>query len=643
MLNDQLLEHYVLNDSIKKYKGYKVKSPQETIGIIESYFAKMGLKVNYSPWANTFLRTFSTFQSGSAVLHPDGKENITLLRSNGKGVTPKLSQASACAELIERFAGYGLAFGLSNHYLAKIKIRDIWGRKAERNGMLGNFFPFHSVDTSELIPEDKKQYYHKLAKSVCYSLTRKKLFLYPEEFMVKIAGSNGLASGNTKEEAMLHGLFECIERLSGLYLLDLVPKCKRISIDTITHPTLKKIIKRVQDEGVIFEMLDFSFLFNVPVVITIFDHEEWDLSTIRYTNNLKQYPATFIGVDSNAEDAALRCFSEFLQGLFPIYDDKKFENQIRHQFSVADLEIPFEIREELRSPFVCFKNGNQPVSVDLHKYLNLKRESISIKNIVDLYDVNNKVEIERLIHILKDDKIEILVQDITNPIVPFPVAAVMLSGGKGYFSDIPLNGYDHLVLGVKDRGSRYALLDYKINKILSRSVLLDIFQKGEWCRDVNQDELIDLVITDLFGNGNDNFLWGVHLNKFYFLSLLYIRLKRYQEAMNCIDAALINYLDDLPSILAKAFISLKIDRVEEYDILLDYAEIINKDNIDLHKELKKFEDSVINPNPFDTIKDADSIETRPEIFEYYFFNYVDENIFTKTVLDELINKELMVS
>jgi len=638
MLNDQLLEHYVLHDSIKKYKGYKVKSPEETVGIIESYFAKIGLKIDYRPWTNTFLRTFSSFQSGSAVLHPDGKNTVKLLESNGKGVTPRLSQASACAELIERFAGYGLAFGLSKHYLTKIKVRDIWEKKAERNEVLGDLFPFHSVDTSELILDDRKQCYHSLAKSVCYSLTRKKLFLYPEEFMVKIAGSNGLASGNTNEEAMLHGLFECIERLSGLYLLDLVPKCKRISVDSFTHPTLKKIISRVQDEGVTFEILDFSFLFNVPVIITIFDHEDWDLPTFRYTNNLKQYPSTFIGVDSNAEDAALRCFTEFLQGLFPIYDDKKFENQIRHQFSVANLEMPFEVQEGLKSPFVCFKNGNQPVSVDLRKYLKLKRESISVKDIVDLYDVNNRVEIERLIRILKKSKMEVLVQDITNPVVPFPVFAVMLSGGSGYFSKVPLNGYDHLVLGVNDRASRYALLDHKIKKILSPSVLLDVLQRGEWCRDVRQDELIDLVITDVFGNGNDNFLWGVHVNKFYFLSLLYIRLKRYREAMNCIDAALIDYLDDLPSILAKAFISLKTDRKDEYEKLMDYAEIINKDNIDLHKELKKFEDPVISPNPFDTIKDADSVDTRPELFEYYFFNYVDENVFMKTFLDELLDK-----
>ena len=96
-MKDHLLKHYTLRDSIKKYKGYKVKSPEETIKIIESYFSKIDLDVKYIPFTKSILRGYSPFQSGSATLSPKDNDDITLLKTNGKGVTSLLSQASATA------------------------------------------------------------------------------------------------------------------------------------------------------------------------------------------------------------------------------------------------------------------------------------------------------------------------------------------------------------------------------------------------------------------------------------------------------------------------------------------------------------------------------------------------------------------
>lgn len=637
MLKDYLLDHYKLNDSIKHYKGYKVRSPEETINLIKSYFEKIDLTVKYVPLGKSALEGYSPFQSGNGLLNPKDNDNINLLRTNGKGVTPRLSQASATAELIERFVGYGKAPGLIKHYLSAMKIEEDWRKKAEKNDFFTQNFPFHSIVTLDYIPNSEIDKFHKMKKSICYSLTSKKLYSYPEEFLVKLLGSHGLASGNTKEEAMLHAICECIERLSGCYLLENLPKCNKISIDSITHPTLIQLIEVVKEIGVEFELLDFSFLFDIPIIITIFDHKKWSLSPIKYANLIKQYPLTVIGVDTDPEDAAMRCFTEFLQGLLPFQDAFSTECQIRKQFSISQIKIPYEIQNRLNTPYVCFRNNNQPASVDLSKYLKSDRKEVSIKEINNLYDINNKVEIERIIPLLRDKNIEVFIQDITNPILPFPVTATFLTGGNGYFSQIPLNGYFDLVIGTKDNDKRFLLLKQKISEILSPSKLFNIIQNRNWNTEIYQEDLLNLIINDLFKNGNNVSLWGEPIDKFYFLGLLYIRMKRYREAMNCVDAVLSNNLHNLYATLAKAYIYQKTNRIEDFNKIMDHAEQINFQKIDILQTLKKFDDPIFSPNPFEPCDQECNKKNNPKLCEKCFFNYASGDIFNRRIIDDVID------
>lgn len=99
-----------------------------------------------------------------------------------------------------------------------------------------------------------------------------------------------------------------------------------------------------------------------------------------------------------------------------------------------------------------------------------------------------------LVENLRKINIEVFVQDITNPILGFPVAHVMLSGGKDYFSQIPINFYSSLVLGTKDQNERFSLLNERIKRKLSPNRLHEIILEGKWCSDVNQQELIDIII-----------------------------------------------------------------------------------------------------------------------------------------------------
>ncbi len=86
-----LTEHYRLKDSIKDYKGYKVKSPDVTLKNINHAFDKIDLKTEYIPKENNLLRKFYPYKTGFSVLKPKSNDEIILLRSGGKGVTPILA------------------------------------------------------------------------------------------------------------------------------------------------------------------------------------------------------------------------------------------------------------------------------------------------------------------------------------------------------------------------------------------------------------------------------------------------------------------------------------------------------------------------------------------------------------------------
>lgn len=638
-IKNKLIGRYILRDSIKDYKGYKVKPPEETIKIIESAFDKMGLDVLYTPKKDPLLKTFHSFQSGTATLHPKDDKKIILLQTGGKGVTPKLAQASGIAELIERFTGYGQAQGNISNYLSAMKLEKIWGEKRKRNKFIEKEFQFHSMGTSELILNEKNVKYSKMTESVCYSLTEKELVRYPEEFITKLVGSNGLASGNTFEEATLHGLFEVIERLGGMYVLDKLPECNKISKETITHPTLKKLMKAISSVGITFELIDFSQIFNIPLIVTIFDHPKWNFQKSKFYVGPYNFPKMLIGVDSDSQDAAIRCFTEFIQTAMDINSMICTEKETRERFELSKLSSPSNYINFLKTSAVRDIDGNQPNSIDYSVYLKKAKKIVSITDINSIYDQNQKVEINRFIKNLRELNIEVLVHNITNPILKFPVVRVILQGREGYSSQIPLNGYNRLVLGTNNSNERYYYLKKSILKILSSNMVHKIIEKEEWCYNVEeQKKMSEKIIEDLFFSGFKTQLWGMPLDKFYFLGMLYLGRKKYEQAKNCFNASLYNNFNNIPSLIGLLHILSNQDVKEERKYVRDHIDIINTNYLDVDYELKELEKSRIVPNPFEPCDFQCHRRNKPHLCKNCFFNYVSENNFMKTFLDCLFNE-----
>ncbi|HEC86717.1 MAG TPA: hypothetical protein ENI49_02450, partial [Thermoplasmatales archaeon] len=535
---------YSIGDSIKHYKGYKVKPPEETISFIEKAFKDMGLKPIYVPNENLIVTGYTPFQSGTVKLFSVDNDKIALLQCEGKGVTPLLAKASGFAELAERFSGYGTASrGAVKYYLSIMKKKQLWLKKRELNKLVKKKFPAVHLKLYDMIPTEMRRGCDSLAKSICYSLTRDSFFCFPEELLVALEGSNGMASGNTLEEAIVHAICEYAERLGMMYLLDKQPRCNRIDRDSITHPTVKKLMRMVEDVGFSFEMIDLSFIFGIPIIAAIFDCQEWHFPSNPYTKVYCEYPKLIVNADTDPQDAVMRCFTEFLQIALPLGMATNLYYISKSKFTISGLSFPSYLTAYFNTLTPTIVNGNQPLSVNLRKYIKkLKRyeSKTLIQNIESIYDVNLRKEIEYLVERLKAVKIEVFVHNITNPLLKLPTVRVFFTGGKGYFSKIPLVGYRNLILRVKDERYRYLYFHEIIRRVLTGYSLPNILSRGKWCQSHNKllNEVIDHMVADVSINGLDPQIWRKNIEKFYFLGMLYLHEKKYKKAKKCFEASL---------------------------------------------------------------------------------------------------------
>ncbi len=84
--------------------------------------------------------------------------------------------------------------------------------------------------------------------------------------------SDGLASGNTREEALLHGLLERVER-DALTLWQVTPAAKRyrsaIDTKTITQPALRQALDKIDRAGLDMVLFDITTDLAIPCIVAL--------------------------------------------------------------------------------------------------------------------------------------------------------------------------------------------------------------------------------------------------------------------------------------------------------------------------------------------------------------------------------------
>ncbi|OWT33751.1 hypothetical protein BGI41_00690 [Methanobrevibacter sp. 87.7] len=235
--------------------------------------------------------------------------------------------------------------------------------------------------------------------------------------------TNGLASGNIIEEAVLHGIFEVIER-DAWSIFELTHKNgKEIDIDTITNPIILELLEKFNSESINIKLIDITNDIGVPTV------------TVSSDDNILKDPALLclgVGTHLDPNIAIIRALTEVAQS--------------------RATQIHGTREDTTRANFMR-KAGYERMKRINHQYFEEDDEKISIKDMNHLGTTSIKKDIEQCKTHLQDvgfDKI--LYTDLTRPEIGVSASRVIIPGAEVYTID-------------PDRlGKRYLKFVRKLNK-----------------------------------------------------------------------------------------------------------------------------------------------------------------------------------
>lgn len=224
------------------------------------------------------------------------------LGTNGKGTSKENALASAYAEFIERLQNLFLFDDYNDVvYLVPDKT------KVEKtvnfdNENLEKYFNKKLLIHKKL--KKNNEFYDENYLFPFFSIKEQKNYNIPYNILVRTKGSNGMAAGNTMEEALVQGLSEVCERyalkkiIEGELLLKEIPKESYLKYENI-----KKMILYYENNGFKIYIKDATLNGKVPVVCTIIE----DIKNNIFCPSFGAHPSFPIAIE--------RTLTEFAQGM----------------------------------------------------------------------------------------------------------------------------------------------------------------------------------------------------------------------------------------------------------------------------------------------------------------------------------------
>lgn len=289
--------------------------------------------------------------------------------ANGKGTTLELAKASAYAELIER---------LQSNMLNKKRITtNIIDKKHNIYGILLNT----ASDEYKKKFFDLDEIYFNVSEATNIKTNKKELI--PINAICSFCHTNGLASGNTFEEAVNQAIFEIFER--HCYQKCLEEDVLIRNIDISSYPLTqknKKMLTFLKQMGFEYYIKDCS-LGKYPVIGFLL----LDKKHNKYTFTM--------GSDTSFNIALSRCITEMMQGV----NFRELKQKMVSNFSMEDLMQEYGESFKSYNWLRCFNNNNGYLTKN---FFNNDYVNISELHFKD-YLISNKEVLNYLKMIIKEN------------------------------------------------------------------------------------------------------------------------------------------------------------------------------------------------------------------------------------------------
>lgn len=314
---------------------YKDRAPEETIKTVKKFFQNRDCEVVVTR------NEQSECGSWFCVINLQF-EGRMIARANGKGATEIYSLASGHAELYERFCNLintVFAIYTTNHKYREANFKEF-----------GYYFDPREKEVSYIdaisasprigyaingVTDTKgkfQKFYTELIDN--FIAIPYKGMNMPEpkwlvpEFVILASGSDGMAAGNTLQEALVQGTAEIFEHYIWNNIYTHQDKFYALDIDKIEIPTyLRDMINCMLAEGLKLHFIDFSYNYHVPVL---------GLFTINLDN---QVSFLNLGASPIFDIALERIITETYQGRNRIKDREKYFMLPSRNYSDIDAQL----------------------------------------------------------------------------------------------------------------------------------------------------------------------------------------------------------------------------------------------------------------------------------------------------------------
>ena len=395
----------------------KCDTPENTLARIKQGFERLGIEPVYE----------GTRASKSLFWGRVWIESLRIV-CEGKGISALLSEASAHAELTERVSA-GLYYP-SFEEGVRFHLPGIYSR--ETNSFLNyEWMPGYvqarqdEIDKPLTIEELLQREKHlgkedleeirdcEMARHWVdgWSLLRDETVKVPVKFVAYIHGSNGMAAGNTIEEALIQAGCEVLERYAHINIIKPEKIIPTIDPGSVDIPLVREMIDFYARSNVRVSIKDLSFDGKLPVIGVLYTNDNLPSDRL-------EHRTLIAGASFNLPDALTRCFTEGMQGRRTLLSPR------------PQLDRPVVPKSRVKDYYMLMRCGVSPTDISfLDKGEVIDFEQWKKKDMLE--------EIEALKKIAGELGTDCILLNHTHPILDFPAVRLVIPGASDFLPFLP--------------------------------------------------------------------------------------------------------------------------------------------------------------------------------------------------------------